>query len=102
MSSVDTKLIDHAPAEPRSMRDVGFAGGMLGILAVLFVPIPAFLIDFGLALSIALAVLILMVSLWIQRPLDFSAFPTVLLIATITRLSLGIATTRLILSQGDS
>src|SRR5262249_41755247 len=76
--------------------------GMLGILAVLFVPIPSFLIDFGLALSIALAILILLVSLWIQRPLDFSAFPTVLLIATITRLSLGIATTRLILSQGDT
>ena len=70
------------------------------ILAVLFLPIPAFLIDFGLALSIAFSVLILMVSLWIQKPLDFSAFPTVLLIATILRLSLNIATTRLILSHG--
>jgi flagellar biosynthesis protein FlhA len=102
MSAVDTRLIEHAPAESRSLRDVGFAAGILAILAVLFVPIPPFLIDFGLAMSIALSVLILMVSLWIQRPLDFSAFPTVLLISTILRLSLGIATTRLILSRGDS
>ncbi len=101
MSAVDSRVIDHAPAEARSLRDVGFAAGIVAILAVLFVPIPTFLIDFGLALSIALSVLILMVSLWIQRPLDFSAFPTVLLISTILRLSLGIATTRLILSHGD-
>jgi flagellar biosynthesis protein FlhA len=101
MSAIDNRLVDHAPAEPRSMRDVGFAIGMLAILAVLFVPIPPFLIDFGLAISIAFSVLILLVALWIQRPLDFSAFPTVLLISTVLRLSLGIATTRLILSHGD-
>ena len=82
-------------------RDVGFALGIVVILTVLFLPIPAFLIDIGLAFSIALSVLILMVSLWIQRPLDFSAFPTILLIATMLRLSLNIATTRLILSHGD-
>ena len=57
-------------------RDVGFAIGIIIILAVLFLPIPAFLIDIGLAFSIALSVLILMVALWIQRPLDFSSFPT--------------------------
>ena len=51
MSAIDNKLIENAPAEPRSMRDVGFAIGMLAILAVLFVPIPTFLIDFGLAKS---------------------------------------------------
>ncbi len=82
-------------------RDVGFAIGILVILAVLFLPIPSFLIDIGLAFSIALSVLILMVALWIQRPLDFSSFPTVLLIATMLRLSLNIATTRVILSHGN-
>jgi flagellar biosynthesis protein FlhA len=82
-------------------RDVFFAAGIVVILAVLFLPIPAFLIDMGLAISIALSVLILMVALWIQRPLDFSSFPTVLLIATMLRLSLNIATTRMILSHGD-
>ena len=81
-------------------RDVGFAIGIIIILAVLFLPIPAFLIDIGLAFSIALSVLILMVALWIQRPLDFSSFPTILLIATMLRLSLNIATTRMILSHG--
>ncbi|MEQ9245509.1 MAG: FHIPEP family type III secretion protein, partial [Nitratireductor sp.] len=81
-------------------RDIGFAVGIVIILAVLFLPIPAFLIDVGLAFSIALSVLILMVALWIQRPLDFSSFPTILLIATMLRLSLNIATTRMILSEG--
>jgi flagellar biosynthesis protein FlhA len=83
-----------------SMKDIGFAAGIIAILTVFFLPIPAFLIDIGLALSIALAVVILMVALWIQRPLDFSSFPTVLLVATLLRLSLNIATTRLILSNG--
>ncbi|MDS1136117.1 flagellar biosynthesis protein FlhA [Nitratireductor indicus] len=81
-------------------RDIGFALGIVVILAVLFLPVPPFLIDVGLAFSIALSVLILMVALWIQRPLDFSSFPTILLIATMLRLSLNIATTRVILSEG--
>lgn len=89
------------PAERKGAQDVGFAIGIVFILTVLFLPLPATLIDIGLAFSIALAVLILMVALWIQKPLDFSAFPTVLLIATMLRLSLNIATTRLILSEGN-
>ncbi len=87
--------------ERRNGQDVGFAIGIVFILTVLFLPLPAVLIDVGLAFSIALAVLILMVALWIQRPLDFSAFPTVLLIATMLRLALNIATTRLILAEGN-
>jgi flagellar biosynthesis protein FlhA len=85
---------------PANRRDIGFAIGIALILAVLFLPIPAFMIDIGLALSIALSVLILMVALWIQKPLDFSSFPTILLIATMLRLALNIATTRVILSEG--
>ena len=81
-------------------RDMAFAAGIVAILAILFLPIPPLLIDMGLALSIALSVLILMVALWIQKPLEFSAFPTVLLIATLLRLALSIASTRLILSHG--
>ena len=87
-------------AERGNARDIAFAAGIVGILVVFFLPIPAFLIDLGLALSIALSVLILMVALWIAKPLDFSAFPTVLLVATLLRLSLNIATTRRILSDG--
>jgi flagellar biosynthesis protein FlhA len=88
-------------APPRNARDIFFATGIIVILAVLFLPIPAFMIDLGLAISIALSVLILMVALWIQRPLDFSSFPTILLIATMLRLSLNIATTRQILAHGN-
>ncbi|MGR6466765.1 flagellar biosynthesis protein FlhA [Rhizobium sp. PAMB 3182] len=84
-----------------SGRDVGFAAGIVLILCILFLPIPTFLIDMGLAFSIALSVLILMVALWIQKPLDFSSFPTILLIVTMTRLALNIATTRVILSNGN-
>ena len=88
------------PKAAPSVRDIGFALGIMVILCVLFLPIPPFLIDLGLAFSIALSVLILMVALWIKNPLEFSSFPTVLLIATMTRLALNIATTRVILSHG--
>jgi flagellar biosynthesis protein FlhA len=82
------------------IRDIGFAIGIIFMLAVLFLPLPPLLVDVGLAVSFALSILILMVALWIQRPLDFSAFPTILLIATMLRLAMNIATTRLILTNG--
>ncbi|KYH01388.1 flagellar biosynthesis protein FlhA [Bradyrhizobium sp. DOA1] len=88
------------PSPRRLGADAFFAAGIVTMLTILFLPIPPILIDLGLAFSIALSALILMVALWIQRPLDFSAFPTVLLIATILRLALNVATTRLILSRG--
>lgn len=86
----------------KGRQDVGFAIGIVFILTVLFLPLPPALLDIGLAFSIAFSVLILMVALWIQKPLDFSAFPTILLIATLLRLALNIATTRLILSEGSN
>lgn len=94
-----------SPSAPSSLmgttlRDFGFAIGMVLILTVLFVPIPALFIDVGLSFSIAFSILILMVALWINKPLDFSAFPTILLVATMLRLSLNVATTRLILTHG--
>ena len=89
-----------APAGDKSRRDIFFAFGIIAILCIFFLPIPAFLIDLGLAFSIALSVLILLVALWIEKPLEFSAFPTILLVATMLRLSLNIATTRLILTHG--
>jgi flagellar biosynthesis protein FlhA len=88
-------------APRRGIGDIGFAIGIAGILVVLFLPIPPFLVDLGLASSVTISVLILMVALWIDRPLDFSAFPMVLLVATILRLALNVATTRLILSHGQ-
>jgi flagellar biosynthesis protein FlhA len=93
-------MLPALPGERRVGSDVAFAVGIVAILTMLVLPVPTFLIDVGLAFSIALSALILMVALWIQRPLDFSAFPTVLLIATILRLALNVATTRVILSHG--
>ncbi|MHA6345267.1 flagellar biosynthesis protein FlhA [Roseivivax sp. CAU 1761] len=83
-------------------RDVGFAVGVTLVLAMLFVPLPAFLLDLGLAISLSVSVLILMVALWIKKPLEFNAFPTLLLIVTLLRLSLNVASTRLILSEGHT
>ena len=98
MAITETTLV---PELRKHSRDIGFAIGIVAILSILFLPIPPFIIDLGLSVSIALSVLILMVALWIPRPLDFSSFPTILLIATMLRLSLNIATTRVILSHGN-
>ncbi len=80
--------------------DLGLALAVIVILAVLIMPMPAFILDFLLAISITFAVLVLMISLFIRTPLEFSTFPTVLLIATMMRLSLNLASTRLILTNG--
>ncbi|HUZ12085.1 MAG TPA: flagellar biosynthesis protein FlhA [Caulobacteraceae bacterium] len=80
--------------------EVALAVGIVGIVVLLILPIPAFLLDVLLALSITSAILILMTSLLIKRPLEFTAFPTVLLMATLYRLGLNVASTRLILGHG--
>jgi flagellar biosynthesis protein FlhA len=80
--------------------DIALALGVLTILVVLILPLPPILLDLFLAISIILSVLILMTALFIQAPLEFSAFPTVLLISTMMRLALNLASTRLILSHG--
>jgi flagellar biosynthesis protein FlhA len=81
--------------------DVGLALGVVALLSVLVLPLPTMLLDVGLALSITSSVLVLMVALFLNRPLDFSSFPTLLLLSTLLRLSLNVATTRLILSHGN-
>ena len=80
--------------------DIALAVGVLTILVVLILPLPPLLLDFALAISIIFSVLILMTALFIQTPLEFSSFPTVLLIATMLRLALNLASTRLILAHG--
>jgi len=75
--------------------------GLMTILTALVVPLPPFMIDIGLAISITFAVLILMTVLFIGKPLEFSTFPTVLLLATLIRLSLNLGTTRLVLTHGN-
>ena len=80
--------------------DLALAIGVMLILVVLILPLPPMLLDLALAISIIFSVLILMTALFIQAPLEFSAFPTVLLISTMLRLALNLASTRLILSHG--
>jgi flagellar biosynthesis protein FlhA len=80
--------------------DIALAIGILTILVVLILPLPAIILDLFLAVSITMSILILMTALFIQTPIEFSAFPTVLLISTMLRLSLNMASTRLILSRG--
>ena len=80
--------------------DLALAIGIMTIIVVLILPMPAFLLDFSLAISITFSVLVLMTALFIQKPLEFSAFPTVLLISTMLRLALNLASTRLILAHG--
>lgn len=80
--------------------EIALALGVVGILVVLILPMPAMVLDFLLAISITLSVLVLMTALFIQTPLEFSAFPTILLITTLLRLALNLASTRLILSNG--
>ena len=80
--------------------DIGLAIGVMAIIVVLILPMPPLLLDFALAISIIFSVLILMTALFIHAPLEFSSFPTVLLIATMLRLALNLASTRLILAHG--
>ena len=80
--------------------DVALAGGVIGMLLIMVVPLPEIILDLMIALSISIAVLILFVSLFTGSALEFSSFPSVLLIATLFRLSINIASTRLILLEG--
>ncbi|MDF0542547.1 flagellar biosynthesis protein FlhA [Sphingobium sp. H39-3-25] len=81
-------------------RDLALALGVIGIIAMLILPMPGWMLDFGLALSITASVLILMTALFIDKPLQLSSFPTILLIVTMLRLGLNLASTRLILGHG--
>ncbi|GLQ08247.1 flagellar biosynthesis protein FlhA [Devosia yakushimensis] len=82
--------------------DIALATGIMGLIFILIVPLPPLMVDALLAISIVFSVMILMTALFIQKPLEFSSFPTVLLIATMLRLGMNLATTRLILSEGHN
>jgi flagellar biosynthesis component FlhA len=96
LTTLTARLRQYAPGS-----DVGLALGVIVLLSVLILPLPTLLLDLGLAMSITSAVLVLMVALFLNRPLDFSSFPTLLLLTTLLRLSLNVAVTRLILSHGN-
>ncbi|MDP1601427.1 flagellar biosynthesis protein FlhA [Phenylobacterium sp.] len=102
----DSTLSSSDRPSPREMLgwlmkgEVALAMGVIGVVLLLILPIPPFMLDLLLSISITSSVLILMTSLLIRRPLEFTAFPTVLLVTTLFRLGLNIASTRLILGHG--
>ena len=75
---------------------------LMAVIVMMVLPVPSWLLDIGLALSFAMAILMLTVTLFIERPLDFSAFPTILLASLMLRLSLNISSTKLIIGQGHT
>jgi len=81
--------------------DIGMAGALLGIVAMMMLPLPAPLLDLFLALSITASMIILMIAIYIKSPLEFASFPSVLLVITLFRLALNVATTRLVLMHGN-
>lgn len=81
-------------------RDLSIVMFVMAILAIIIVPLPSGLLDLMLTISISIAVLIILISLYIQKPTDLTTFPTLILIITLFRLSLNVATTRMILSHG--
>ncbi len=78
------------------------AVGLMAVIVMMILPIPAWMLDIGLALSFALAILMLTVTIFIDRPLDFSAFPTILLASLLLRLALNVSSTKLIIGQGHT
>ncbi len=81
-------------------RDIGLVLALAGLIFLMVIPLPPFMLDLFLVTSIAFSVLILLISVYANKPLDFSVFPTMLLFSTLLRLSLNIASTRLILLHG--
>jgi len=82
--------------------DIGISVGIIGILTVMIIPLPTAILDVLLAMNISLAVLIILVTVYVVKPLDFSVFPSVLLLTTLFRLALNVASTRLILLNGHT
>lgn len=98
VSKIRTKILPIFIKNP----DVLLAGSVLLVLALLIVPLPPMLLDMFLAVNITISVLILLVALYLRTPLEFSSFPTILLITTLFRLGLNVATTRLILGEASA
>lgn len=93
-----TKLSLRNLFEPTAL----LALALMTVIAMMILPMPAWMLDAGLALSFALAILIFTITLFVERPLDFSTFPTILLASLLLRLSLNVSSTKLIIGQGHT
>lgn len=97
---MDEFIASLSPGKLVRRSDILFTFALIAVLVILILPMPTWLLDISLSISISLSVIILVNTLFIERPLDFNSFPMVLLIATIFRLALNVASTRIILSNG--
>jgi len=88
------------PARQNLVAEMAIPLGLIGIVLMMVLPLPGFLIDALLAISLAASIAVFMIGIFMEGPLEFSAFPAVILVATLLRLSLNVATTRLILLKG--
>ncbi|MXR69438.1 flagellar biosynthesis protein FlhA [Shewanella sp. JBTF-M18] len=88
--------------KPANFKGIGTPILVLAALAMIVLPMPAFLLDILFSFNIALALVVLLVAIYTDRPLDFAAFPTVLLVATLLRLALNVASTRVVLLEGHN
>jgi len=86
--------------DTRKLSQLAVPVGVVGVILMMVVPVPAILLDFLLAINITAALVIVLVSMYVKRPLDFSSFPSLLLVATLFRLALNISATRLVLRNG--
>lgn len=89
-----------APSTPIS--EIFLALFVLGLILILIIELPSWMIDISISLNITLGILLLMISLYVQRPLELASFPSIILLGTMFRLTLSIASTRLILSKGEA
>ena len=80
-----------------------FVGGLvLSLIMIIIMPLPDFLLDIAISFNISLGIILIMMSLYVEKPLDIAAFPSIILVGTMLRLALGIAATRNILSRGEA
>lgn len=100
--SASTVILAGARSRVPGIGEVLVVVGIVGVVGLLVLPLPALLLDLLLALSIAFSLLVLVTTLNAERPLDFSSFPSLLLLLTLYRLALNVSTTRLILGEGDA
>ena len=91
-----------AAAQSNPITELALAGFVVVLILILLIEMPTWVIDFSIALNITLGIVLLMISLYIQKPLELAAFPSIILIGTMFRLVLGIASTRLILAKGEA
>ncbi len=100
-TQVQTLLARIRPAELLKRSDIMASLGLIGILMLMIIPLPSMILDVCLAFNITIAILILVISLYTEKAVEFSIFPSILLVTTLFRLSLNVASTRLILLHGN-